>query len=132
MNNKHCRTQQQPHRRRGALLIIAMVVLIVVSTVSASIIQSSLTRHRQAKRHQNQMQAEWLAEAGLQRALFQLGKNKGYTGETWSVPQQAIITPAEAVVTITVEANKNITVVATYPQSNDYRSSIIKTVSLKE
>ena len=42
--------------------------------------------HRdQVRAQERRIQAEWLAQAGLDRALFRLAASAGYTGETWQI-----------------------------------------------
>jgi len=104
--------------RRGAALVMAMVALLVVSLVAGALVRSLLTAHRQSHRYADQLQAQWLAEAGLARAAAKLSADEAYQGEVW---QASLGTgqPAEAdsgQVTITVEpTTKKITVEAVYP-----------------
>jgi len=71
-------------RRRGAALIVALTTLLVVMLIAAAVTRSLLLAHRQARLRQNELQAEWLAEAAVSRALAQLARQPMYTGETWS------------------------------------------------
>jgi Tfp pilus assembly protein PilV len=101
---------------------MAMVALLVVSLMATAIFQALVASHRQAKRYAHQVQAQWLAAAGAERALAQLARQPGYQGETWQAP----LAPAGAAgggepdfgqVTITVEPTspRKIVVQAVYP-----------------
>jgi type II secretory pathway component PulK len=110
--------------RRGAALVMAMVALLVVSLVAAALVQSLLAAHRQSHRYADQLQAQWLAEAGLARAVAKLNADAAYPGEVW----QASLAPGEVneaeagQVTIAVEpATKKITVEAVYPTDEHRR-----------
>ena len=70
--------------RRGAALIVALVTLLVVMLITATLIRSLLVAHKQARLRQNGLQAEWLAEAAVARAVAQLDSRPEYNGETWS------------------------------------------------
>jgi len=100
-----------PGSRRGAALVMAMVALLVVSLVAAGLVRSLLAAHRQSHRYAHELQAQWLAEAGLARAAAKLHADAAYQGETW----QAELAESGQV-TITIEpATKKISVEAIYP-----------------
>ena len=71
--------------RRGAILVVALVTLLVVTLLAGVVVRSYLQGHRQLRRQQDALQAQWLAESALARAAAQLGANPDYTGETWQV-----------------------------------------------
>jgi type II secretory pathway component PulK len=103
---------------------MAMVALLVVSLVAAALVQSLLAAHRQSHRYADQLQAQWLAEAGLARAVAKLNADAAYQGEVWQAP----LTSGESgetsmgQVTITVDpTTKEITVEAVYPTDEHRR-----------
>jgi len=69
--------------RRGIAMAMALAALLAVMLVAGALIQSLLASHRQSKRYATELQAQWLAEAGLDRARAQLATNSDYVGETW-------------------------------------------------
>src|SRR5436305_1014602 len=69
--------------RRGAAMVMAIVTLMVVSLVAATLVHSLVTAHRQMRRQQDELQAQWLADAAVARATAQLALRSNYTGETW-------------------------------------------------
>ena len=116
-----------PSRRRGAALVLAMVVLLVVSLVSAALVQSQLSAHRQSRRYADELQAHWLAEAGLARAAARLRADATYAGETWPAP---VTDGLAASVTIVVDSNqKKITVQAVYPADEHRRVLVSRETS---
>lgn len=58
--------------RKGIALIIIFIVILILTTLTATIVSRSITESRIAKRHQESIEAFWLAEAGLNRALNEL------------------------------------------------------------
>jgi Tfp pilus assembly protein PilX len=69
--------------RRGAGVVVALVTLLVVMLITATLVQSLIAAHRQARINQHELQAEWLAEAAVSRATAQLAARSDYTGEKW-------------------------------------------------
>jgi Tfp pilus assembly protein PilX len=72
-------------RRRGGGLVVAMVTLLVVTTLMGSVIRSLLVELRQSRQDAAQLQAQWLAEAAIERAQSRLRSNRDYSGETWVI-----------------------------------------------
>lgn len=110
--------------RRGATLVLAMVVLLVVSLVAAALVQSHLAAHRQSGRYADELQAQWLAEAGLARAVAKLHADAAYQGETWQA-EVADDLQAEVKIVVDSSAPKKIAVEAVYP-SDDHRRVLVR------
>ena len=72
-------------RRRGVILIVVLACLVVAGMVSLSVARQTLLARRAVDASQSRLQAEWLAEAGLERAAARLAAEPGYTGETWRI-----------------------------------------------
>jgi type II secretory pathway component PulK len=120
--------------RRGASLAMTLVTLVVVMMVAGALVESMLATHRQSKRYQAQAQAQWLAEAGLSRAVAQLARQSDYDGETWQAP----VGGAEAeygAVTIRIEPRtettpRRIIVEAVYPLTEHQRILVRRELSI--
>jgi Tfp pilus assembly protein PilX len=69
--------------RRGATLIVALVTLLIVMLFSATLMRTLIASHRRTRLFQHHLQAQWLAEAAVQRARVQLAVDSDYSGETW-------------------------------------------------
>lgn len=97
---------RSPHRpaRRGIALIIALVLLALASSLGGLLVRGLLTARQQAENGLRQVQASWLAEAGLSRARARLGADPDYDGETWSIAADELGGRHGAVVTIEVAA----------------------------
>ena len=58
----------------------------MVTLVAGALVRSLITAHRQSHRYADELQAQWLAEAGLARAAAKLRDDANYQGEVWTVP----------------------------------------------
>jgi Tfp pilus assembly protein PilX len=94
------RTQR---RRRGMLAIGVLVCLIILTLIAGAILRTSAAQREEGRAQERRLQAEWLAEAGLQRALARLDADPGYPGETWEIDARELDSADAATVTITVE-----------------------------
>jgi Tfp pilus assembly protein PilX len=116
---------------------MAMIALLVVTLVAGALFSSLIAAHRQSRRYGDQVQCQWLAEAGMARAAAKLKADARYQGEVWMAPlgadDPASVEPVsdEAAaaesgeVTIAVDAaTKRITVVAVYPTDEHRRVTI--------
>jgi type II secretory pathway component PulK len=71
--------------RRGAALLISLFTLMVVMLLTGAVLQSLLAARRQARRSESELQAQWLAEAAVSRAIARLATQPDYSGESWRV-----------------------------------------------
>jgi hypothetical protein len=69
--------------RRGGVLLVAVVALAIVAVVMAAITWQCLAARRLVEHRQQQLQAEWLARAGVELAADRLLTDPaGYRGES--------------------------------------------------
>jgi Tfp pilus assembly protein PilX len=73
------------NRRRGSVMVAAAICLLLATLLLASALKLANTGRKQVRRDQLQLQANWLAEAGLERAASRLESEAGYQGETWKI-----------------------------------------------
>ncbi|MCA9054102.1 MAG: hypothetical protein KDA75_09715 [Planctomycetaceae bacterium] len=101
--------------RRGAALIVVMICLLGIAMLAGSLLRLAVAQHRQARMQHRQLQAEWLAAAGIERALTRLSADQEWSSEAWTVPDELIGTTAR--VSLTIESgsvsNRKIVSVAT-------------------
>jgi type II secretory pathway component PulK len=95
-------SERTHHRRQGALLVFAMIALLVSSMLAASLLKSSITAVRQLEREHWQLQAEWLADAGCQRALYRLRTEPDFRSEEWTIASNPASLSFDGVVRITI------------------------------
>jgi Tfp pilus assembly protein PilX len=75
---------KQRLRRRGAALAVALCTLLVVTLITGTVVRSLAIASRQSRQACDELQAQWLAEAGVMRAKAQLARQPDYTRETWT------------------------------------------------
>lgn len=113
-------------RRRGAVLLIALIAILLASTIGVTIARTALIHRRQIEREETRMQADWLAEAGLNRAVARLNSDANYTGETWTVAAGDLGGEKNGTVVVTVgpaedrKDLKSVRVEALYPNTGTY------------
>jgi Tfp pilus assembly protein PilX len=89
--------------RRGMLAIAVLVCLIVLTLISGAILRVGVAQRDEVRAQERRLQAEWLAEAGLRRALARLEADPEYAGETWKVDARELDSSDGANVAIAVE-----------------------------
>lgn len=67
-------------RKKSIALILSLMVIIVLAALSASIFSISISDNNRTNRYVKSTQAFWLAEAGAQKALWELN----YGGGIWT------------------------------------------------
>lgn len=90
-------------RRTGAILAVAIVCIAIALMLATALSRAAVVQHRQSQQGIHQQQTLWLAESGLQRAIFQLRKSPDYAGETWEVPANELDSTHTGLVTIRVQ-----------------------------
>jgi Tfp pilus assembly protein PilX len=73
--------------------VAVLVGLVVVASLIAAMLRVSLSHRRLVRDQERRLQAEWLAESGVRRALARLAANPDYPGETWSIASDALPSP---------------------------------------
>lgn len=93
-------------RRRGAVLAALLVCLLIVMLVSATLVRGLAIQHRLARSESQRLQAIWLAESAVDRAIVKLRADAGYAGETWAVSIGETVGAAGGIAVIRVEAGQ--------------------------
>ena len=78
--------QRLLNSRRGAVMVVVIVCVMLASLAAASLMKMAVAQRRMIETQHWQLQAAWLAEAGLERAAARLDADAQYTGETWDLP----------------------------------------------
>jgi hypothetical protein len=124
--------------RKGLTAVAVLVCLVVVTLVSGVLLKIGLAHRDQVRSQEHRLQAEWLAQSGLDRAIARLADDHNYSGETWRLTHRDLGLPEipggepapAAVVAIKVEpagspgnsGRKVIKVQADYPPDPPRRS----------
>jgi hypothetical protein len=93
--------------RRGAFTVVVLVCLLVSAMVLGSLLKMAWLHDGQLRRVQMRLQANWLAESGLDRAAARLAVDPAYTGETWTIDALRLGGPDKAAVVIRVEQDES-------------------------
>src|SRR3989441_4423839 len=81
--------------QRGSALAVVLVLIVVLTVVGAAMVNNALSEITIAYNTGDSAAAQYAAEAGLSRAMYELSQNAGWTGTT------AAIGDAQYVVTMT-------------------------------
>ena len=115
------RTTQPP----GVVSIVVVVGVVAIGLVLAVLLRQVAVRRGQIRAEERRVQADWLAESGLERASSKLAGAVDYAGETWAVPASELGGDAAGTVTITIEPGPDgptARAVADYPSEGPGRS----------
>lgn len=124
------------HRRRGVILVAVLVCLAVATGMFLVVVRQTLAERRAMRANQREMQAVWLAEAALERAVARVAADAAYVGETWSLGAKEFASDKGAVVRIVVEPivdqsqRRSIRVEADYPDAPEQRCRRVKRMAV--
>jgi hypothetical protein len=124
--------------RRGLTVVAVLMCLIVLTLLGAALLKLGLVRRQINRNYELRLQAEWLLESGVNRALARAAE-RDYKGETWRISAAELGLPERgeqingqkkgkvdaAIVTIAVDQpgtlsrRRRIRVHADYPSGGD-------------
>lgn len=76
--------------RRGAALLVAIVAVTMVAALGLVMVRSTLVAKANQETAAARLQADWLAEAGIERAAARYAANPEYSGETWTIAPESL------------------------------------------
>jgi hypothetical protein len=76
--------------RSGLTAVAVLVCLVVITMLSVALLKVGLAHRDGERAAERKLQAQWLAQAGLDRALFRLAESAGYSGEIWEIKDEAL------------------------------------------
>jgi type II secretory pathway component PulK len=114
-------------KQRGLVLLFVLVVVALATVRMVALARTMVSARQELQLEGWQLQAGWLAEAGLQRAAARLHDQPDYAGETWKVSADELGGRDGAVVRIDVQrlvesGRRQVRVVADYPESPQHRA----------
>jgi type II secretory pathway component PulK len=123
-------------RKRGVVLIAVIVLFSVSLTLFGLWSQAAIREHRRLETQQFRVQAERLAEAGLQRAVSLRAADAKYSDEVWSVPATELDKSHTAQVRIYLApgpdaGNIRLEATAEFPVGIPHRVQITKSVVIR-
>lgn len=106
---------RHPRPRRGLLAIAVLVCLLIATLIAGALLRTGAAHREEVRAQERRLQAEWLAEAGLHRAMARLATDPSYKGETWDIDARDLDAADGASVTIAIEG-RTIRARADYPR----------------
>jgi len=116
------------NRQSGFIAVVLVLTLAVVTILGGTLLRTVLLRRAELRTAERRLQAEWLAESGLSRAIARLTETIDYPGETWEVPATEFGGRGAASIAIQVApipgkpAARRIRVRADYPKAEARRA----------
>ena len=77
-------------KRKGVAMVVVLIGLAVATTIFLSVLKLIAVQRQSVELQARQIQAGWLAESAVQRALARLSADANYRGETWNISAQDI------------------------------------------
>jgi type II secretory pathway component PulK len=117
------------------LAIAVLVCLIVLTMFAGALLRVGAAQRDEVRAEERRLQAEWLAEAGLRRALARLDADSAYAGETWNIEARELGAADSATVAITIERqpcdskSRAIRVRADYPRDPPGRARCTRQIT---
>ncbi len=71
--------------RRGLTAVAVLVCLLIVTMISGALLKIGAGHRDFVRGQERKLQAEWLAQSGIDRALARLAAQPDYPGETWKL-----------------------------------------------
>jgi type II secretory pathway component PulK len=99
----HMRRIRHSSARHGAAALLVLVCLSFATVVATLLIKSGLAERTYVSRLEFANQADWLVEAGIDRAAAQLTRSASYKGETWPISFTRLDSPRTVLVRIKVK-----------------------------
>lgn len=93
---------RSPRARRGFTLVLTIFVLTVLLALALLTTRTFVSLHHQRRAHERALQADFLVESGLERAVAKLAQSADYQGETWQLSAQDDGLSGDATVTIAI------------------------------
>jgi type II secretory pathway component PulK len=124
------------NHRPGVILIALMVFLAIASTIIMAWFKLAAVERHQVRVQQERLQALWLAESGLERAVSRLANDPKYSGETWKIAATELGGRDAAEVLIRIESingqanQRKVFVQADYPVNPERRNRRSKAIKV--
>lgn len=120
----------------GFALALVLICLTVVTLSLTAMISRVSQGRRQVIQRQRLVQAQWLAESAIDRAVAQWQRDPAYRGETWQLASEVIGNRGSAQAAVEVEPNSagtsaTIRVTVVYPQQSNVAVRCTKQVSIR-
>ncbi len=132
-SNQHRRRKARVPRQGVAIIMVIAFYAVAIALIGVWV-RSALDHQQQARRWHEKTQVNWLAEAGVRRAVAIISNDKNYTGERWLIESAEIGGDHAAEIVIRVESvegtrnARQIIATAHYPPGQQKRVQSTKTL----
>lgn len=123
----------RPRLRRGAVLVTAMVCVLILTLMSAALLKTVSLAREQSRSEARRTQAEWLADAAIERTVARLRAEPEFEGEKWDIAADELQATAPATVAIHVEPTDNawkVRIQADFPADATFRARAVRDFEL--
>ncbi len=100
---EHGQDARATRPRRGVVIVIVMVCFILAAAIFVSLARTAAVERQTVRSRHWNLQARWLAEAAMERAVARLDEDADYAGETWTIVSTELAGRDGAVVRIHIE-----------------------------
>ncbi len=113
--------------RCGSALVVVLVGLAVTTLLFMAAMKMILVQRKTIELNARQIQAGWLADSGIERAIARLAADANYRGETWKVSAEDLGGRDGGIITIKAEQvpgktdRRAVKVEADYPPEPEQR-----------
>ena len=124
------------NNRRAVVLMSVLVCMAVAMVLFLAWLKTAAMERSQLRAQQDRLQAEILADAGLERAAAQLKSTPDYSGETWQIGADAFAGRGAAAVEIRIEpaeeaaTSRKVHAIAEFPAGSDARVRRSKQITI--
>ena len=120
--------------RKGAVLTVVMICLLICSSILASILTLQMRSLRQLQREEAAIQADFYAQAGLERALIRFRKDPEYRREEWKPGSgdSAGLVTIDVVPSASVPREFKLQIVARFPAEGENSPQRIREVTVQK
>jgi hypothetical protein len=94
-------------RPRAMISVVVLVCLLVMTLICGSLLRLIHAQRALVRNQERTLQADWLAESALRRAVLRLNVDPAYRGETWKLSADDLGGRIPGVVTIQVEPRRD-------------------------
>jgi Tfp pilus assembly protein PilV len=113
-------------------MLLVLISLAVATTIFLSVMKLIAVQRQSVELQARQIQADWLAESAVQRAVARLAAEADYHGETWNITAQDLGGRDGAAIAIRVDDvpgkpdRRTVRVEADYPDDPSLRARQVR------
>ncbi len=121
-------------KQSGVALLLVILCMIIITTMIGAMLRHVTLANRQMKQRMYQIQATWLVESGVERAVFAIQQDADYSQETWRVTAEELDGQYAGQVEIRVHSETDddslvaVDVLAIYPHPSEFGVKVRKRI----